>query len=58
MIQDRSSQEELDRVAESIPRRKIATVEEQARVIGFLVSDAAINITGACIDSNGGSLMV
>jgi 3-oxoacyl-[acyl-carrier protein] reductase len=58
MIQDRTSREELDRVAASIPRGKIATVEEQARVIGFLVSDAAINITGACIDSNGGSLMV
>jgi len=58
MIQDSTSREELDRVAASIPRGKIATVEEQARVIGFLVSDAAINITGACIDSNGGSLMV
>jgi len=58
MIQDKSSREELDRVAAAIPRRKIATVEEQARVIGFLVSDAAINITGACIDSNGGALMV
>ncbi len=58
MIQNTTSREELDRVAASIPRRKIASVEEQARVIGFLVSDASINITGACIDSNGGSLMI
>jgi 3-oxoacyl-[acyl-carrier protein] reductase len=58
MIQNTTSREELDRVAASIPRGKIASVEEQARVIGFLASDASINITGACIDSNGGSLMV
>ena len=41
-----------------IPRRKWATADEQAAVIGFLLSDAAVNITGACIDSNGGSLMI
>jgi 3-oxoacyl-[acyl-carrier protein] reductase len=58
MIENTTSREELDRVASAIPRGKIASVEEQARVIGFLVSDASINITGACIDSNGGSLMV
>ena len=53
-----SSAREVERVAAAIPRRQWATPEEQAAVIGFLVSDASINITGACIDSNGGSLMV
>jgi 3-oxoacyl-[acyl-carrier protein] reductase len=57
MFQDASSHEEMQNVAASIPRRRIATPEEQARVIGFLVSDAAVNIVGAAIDSNGGSLM-
>jgi 3-oxoacyl-[acyl-carrier protein] reductase len=53
-----ASSEEIEAVASTIPRRCWATPEEQATVIGFLVSDASINITGACIDSNGGSLML
>jgi 3-oxoacyl-[acyl-carrier protein] reductase len=53
-----TAQEEIDRVAASIPRGRWSSPEEQARVIGFLVSEDAVNITGACIDSNGGSLMV
>ena len=58
MITNSTPAEEIEAVASAIPRRRWATPEEQAAVIGFLVSDAAINITGACIDSNGGSLMV
>jgi 3-oxoacyl-[acyl-carrier protein] reductase len=51
-------QEEIDRVTAAIPRRRWSSPEEQARVIGFLVSEDAVNITGACIDCNGGALMV
>lgn len=51
-------QEEIDRIAAAIPRGQWSSPEEQARVIGFLVSEDAVNITGACIDCNGGSLMV
>jgi 3-oxoacyl-[acyl-carrier protein] reductase len=58
MITNSTPAVEIEAVASTIPRRRWATPEEQAAVIGFLISDAAINITGACIDSNGGSLMV
>jgi 3-oxoacyl-[acyl-carrier protein] reductase len=58
MTVNSASTEEIEAVANTIPRRRWATPGEQAAVIGFLVSDASINITGACIDSNGGSLMV
>jgi 3-oxoacyl-[acyl-carrier protein] reductase len=58
MVMNSTSPEEIEAVAATIPRRRFATAEEQAAVIGFLVSDAAVNITGACIDSNGGSLMI
>jgi len=58
MVVQSTSREEIEAIATSIPRRCWATPDEQAAVIGFLVSDASINITGACIDSNGGSLMV
>ena len=58
MITNLSSPKEIETIAEAIPRRRWATAEDQAAVIGFLVSDASVNITGACIDSNGGSLMI
>ncbi len=51
-------EEEIQAIENIVPRRKWATPEEQAAVIEFLVSDAAVNITGACIDSNGGALMI
>jgi NAD(P)-dependent dehydrogenase (short-subunit alcohol dehydrogenase family) len=58
MITGSTSAGEIETVASIIPRRRWATAREQAAVIGFLVSDAAVNITGACIDSNGGALMI
>jgi len=58
MIQTTTSQEEIDNVTAVTPRGCMADPMEQAHVIGFLVSDASANIIGACIDSNGGALMV
>jgi NAD(P)-dependent dehydrogenase (short-subunit alcohol dehydrogenase family) len=58
MIVSSTPPEEIERIAAAIPRGRWAAPAEQARVIGFLISDAAANITGACIDSNGGTLMI
>ena len=58
MIVDSTSPEEIEAIKKLLPRRRWAVPDEQAAVIGFLVSDASINITGACIDSNGGALMI
>ena len=58
MITRSTSTEEIEAIASAIPRRRWASPGEQAVVIGFLVSDAAANLLGACIDSNGGSLMI
>lgn len=58
MVSDSTPADEIEAVARTIPRGQWASPEEQAAIIGFLVSDAAVNINGACIDSNGGSLMI
>jgi NAD(P)-dependent dehydrogenase (short-subunit alcohol dehydrogenase family) len=43
-------------LADSIPLRRLASVEEQVGPILFLCSDAAAYITGAVIDVNGGQV--
>jgi 3-oxoacyl-[acyl-carrier protein] reductase len=58
LVQRATPPEELDRIAAGMPIRRWAQPEEQARVIAFLLSDDSIFITGACIDSNGGAVMV
>ena len=58
MVENSTSTEELKRLDAAIPRGTVADPAEHARVIGFMLSDAAINVIGACIDSNGGSLMI
>ena len=58
MVEDRSSAEELNRLDSAIPRGTMADPMDHATVIAFMLSDASKNIIGACIDSNGGSLMI
>ncbi len=58
MTENTSSQEEIDRITANIPRGQWSDPREQANVIGFLVSESSANIVGACIDSNGGTLMI
>ena len=58
MTKNSTTQEEIDHIAAVTPRGQWADPMEQAHVIGFLVSEASVNIVGACIDSNGGALMI
>jgi 3-oxoacyl-[acyl-carrier protein] reductase len=58
MVQRATPAEELDRIALGMPIRRWSKPEEQARVIAFLLSEDSNFITGACIDSNGGAVMV
>lgn len=58
LVQRATPQEELDRVAAGMPIRRWSKPEEQARVIAFLLSDDSCFMTGACVDSNGGAVMV
>ena len=58
MVQRATSPEELERIASGMPIRRWSKPEEQAKVIAFLLSEDSNFITGACIDSNGGAVMV
>jgi NAD(P)-dependent dehydrogenase (short-subunit alcohol dehydrogenase family) len=50
--------EEVARLAEQIPLRRVAEPEEIAGCVLFLASDAARYVTGAALDVNGGLLMM
>ena len=43
--------------ARTIPAKRLGKPEEVAAVVGFLVSDGAAFMTGACVDTNGGDFM-
>mgnify|MGYP006422257009 CR=1 FL=1 len=47
---------ELKKLSDNIPLRRIAEVEEQVGPIVFLCSDLSSYITGAVIDVNGGQI--
>lgn len=56
MLSESMTPEQLVELESKIPVRRIASVEEQAKPILFLCSDAASYISGAAIDINGGQL--
>jgi 3-oxoacyl-[acyl-carrier protein] reductase len=58
MTETTAQKEERERACAATPLRRWAKPEEQASVIAFLVSDQSSFMTGACLDSNGGALMV
>jgi 3-oxoacyl-[acyl-carrier protein] reductase len=56
MLMQSMTDEQRVTLSDSIPLKRIATVEEQVGPILFLCSDAAAYITGAVIDVNGGQV--
>jgi len=58
MIHDNIGAQEIETLEKRIALGRLADSEEQARVIAFLLSDSASYLNGACLDSNGGSVML
>ena len=57
MVQDNCPPERVREYAASFPITRLGTPEEVAELVRFLVTDGAY-ITGACLDINGGDLML
>ncbi|MCF8049679.1 MAG: SDR family oxidoreductase [Desulfobacterales bacterium] len=55
MLKETMNEEAIAKLEESIPLKKIASIEDQVGPVLFLCSDAADYITGACLDVNGGT---
>jgi len=58
MIHDNMNGEEVSALEGRIALGRLGEADEQARVVAFMLSDAASYLNGACIDSNGGSVMI
>jgi NAD(P)-dependent dehydrogenase (short-subunit alcohol dehydrogenase family) len=58
MIHNNIGAEEIEDLEKRIALGRLADSEEQAGVIAFLLSDSASYLNGACLDSNGGSVML
>ncbi len=58
MIHDNMDADEVKGLEQRIALGRLADADEQARVIAFMLSDAASYLNGACLDSNGGSVML
>lgn len=56
MLKQSMTKEQQTELSESIPLKRIATVEEQVNPIMFLCSEEASYITGTTLDVNGGQL--
>lgn len=58
MIHDNMTKAEVSALEQRIALGRLAEADEQAGVIAFMLSDAASYLNGACLDSNGGSVML
>ena len=58
MIHGNMPPEEVEGLKQRIVLGRLADPEEQALVIAFMLSDGASYLNGACLDSNGGSVML
>ena len=54
----RSDPERMAEITATVPIQRIATAEEVAGPIVWLLSDAAAFVTGACLDVSGGGFVV
>ena len=58
MIHDNMDCEQVNALEKRIALGRLGEADEQARVVAFMLSDAASYLNGACLDSNGGSVML
>lgn len=58
LLAERQSEEERERVLQSIPVRRHGTVQDVAAAIAYLASEEAGFVTGVSLDLNGGQAMV
>ncbi len=58
MVTDNMNTAEIEQLCRRIPMGRLADAAEQAAVIAYLLSDAASYVNGACLDSNGGTVML
>ena len=58
MIHDNMNPEEIKGLESRIALGRLADPGEHAKVIAFMLSDAASYLNGACLDANGGSVML
>ena len=56
MLRQSMSEEQITSLAENIPLKRVAEIEEQVNPILFLCSQEASYITGAVLDVNGGQI--
>ena len=54
MLENNLSADQIKDIERVIPRKRLASVTEQANPILFLCSDAASYMNGAVVDVNGG----
>lgn len=57
MVEENCAPERVQEYADSFPIKRLGTPAEVAELVRFLVADGAY-ITGACLDINGGDLML
>jgi len=58
MARETTTQQELENFLDSFPIKRLGTPEEIGDLVVFLCSENASYITGACLDINGGDLMI
>jgi NAD(P)-dependent dehydrogenase (short-subunit alcohol dehydrogenase family) len=56
MLRQSMSEKQIASLAENIPLKRVAEIEEQVNPILFLCSQEASYITGAVLDVNGGQI--